>query len=145
MGITSYIVDAQVPEQLVTAVKAHIHSQFLFLLTLNALLLVVGSLVEIYAAIVAIAPLIVPLGAAFGVEPLHLGVIFLANLELGFLTPPFGLNLFLSSSRFSKPLTEVTKNAFPFLLIMAFAVLLITYVPGMSVGLVKILGSHRAL
>jgi tripartite ATP-independent transporter DctM subunit len=145
MGITSYIVDAQVPEQLVTAVKAHIHSQFLFLLTLNALLLFVGSLVEIYAAIVAIAPLIVPLGAAFGVEPLHLGVIFLANLELGFLTPPFGLNLFLSSSRFSKPLTEVTKNAFPFLLIMAFAVLLITYVPGMSVGLVKILGSHRAL
>jgi tripartite ATP-independent transporter DctM subunit len=145
MGITSYIVDAQVPEQLVTAVKAHIHSQFLFLLTLNALLLVVGSLVEIYAAIVAIAPLIVPLGAAFGVEPLHLGVIFLANLELGFLTPPFGLNLFLSSSRFSKPLTEVTKNAFPFLLIMALAVLLITYVPGMSVGLVKLLGSHPAL
>ncbi|HXB54189.1 MAG TPA: TRAP transporter large permease subunit [Vicinamibacteria bacterium] len=145
MGITSYIVDAQIPDLLVTAVKAHIHSQFLFLLTLNALLLFVGSLVEIYAAIVAIAPLIVPLGAAFGVEPLHLGVIFLANLELGFLTPPFGLNLFLSSSRFNKPLTEVTKNAFPFLLIMALAVLLITYVPSMSEGLVRLLGSHRPL
>jgi C4-dicarboxylate transporter DctM subunit len=114
-------------------------------LTLNALLLFVGSLVEIYAAIVAIAPLIVPLGVAFGVEPLHLGVIFLANLELGFLTPPFGLNLFLSSSRFNKPLTEVTKNAFPFLVIMGLAVLLITYVPSMSEGLVKLLGSHRAL
>jgi tripartite ATP-independent transporter DctM subunit len=145
MGITSYIVDAQIPDLLVTAVKAHIHSQFLFLLTLNALLLFVGSLVEIYAAIVAIAPLIVPLGAAFGVGPLHLGVIFLANLELGFLTPPFGLNLFLSSSRFNKPLTEVTKNAFPFLVIMGLAVLLITYVPSMSEGLVKLLGSHRAL
>jgi tripartite ATP-independent transporter DctM subunit len=140
MGITSYVVDAQIPDHLATWVKAHIHSQILFLLALNALLLVVGSLVEIYAAIVALAPLVVPIGAAFGVQPIHLGVIFLANLEAGFLCPPFGLNLFLSSSRFGKPLTKVTGYAFPFLLIMVGAVLLITYLPGLSLGILRALG-----
>jgi len=140
MGITSYIVDAQIPDQLATWVRAHIHSQVLFLLALNALLLVVGSLVEIYAAIVALAPLVVPIGAAFGVHPVHLGVIFLANLEAGFLCPPFGLNLFLSSSRFGKPLTAVTRHALPFLLIMVVAVLLITYLPGLSLGILRALG-----
>jgi tripartite ATP-independent transporter DctM subunit len=140
MGITSYVVDAQIPDQLATLVKANISSPLVFLLALNALLLVVGSLVEIYAAIVALAPLVVPIGAAFGVHPVHLGVIFLANLEAGFLCPPFGLNLFLSSSRFGKPLTAVTRHAFPFLLIIATAVLLITYVPAMSVGVLRLFG-----
>ena len=140
MGITSYVVDAQVPEQLVLWVRTHIHSQVMFLLALNLLLIVVGCLVDIFSAIVVLAPLIVTLGAAFGVDPVHQGVIFLANLELGFLTPPVGLNLYLSSSRFGKPLTEVTRHAFPFLLIMALAVLLITYVPELSVGVLKALG-----
>ena len=140
MGITSYIVDAQVPEQLVAWVKAHIHSQFVFLLALNALLIVVGCLVDIFSAIVVLAPLIAPMGAAFGVDPIHQGVIFLANLELGFLTPPVGLNLYLSSSRFGKPLTEVTRHAFPFLLIMSAAVLIITYVPALSLGVLRALG-----
>ena len=140
MGITSYIVDAQVPETLVAWVKAHIHSPVAFLLALNAVLLVIGSLVEIYAAIVALAPLVVPVAAAFGVDPIHQGIIFLANLEAGFLCPPFGLNLFLSSSRFREPLTRVTRNTFPFLLIIAAAVLLITYVPGLSLWLPRALG-----
>jgi C4-dicarboxylate transporter DctM subunit len=140
MGLTSYIVDAQVPEALVGWVRAHIESRFVFLLVLNALLLVVGSLVEMFAAIVALAPLIVPLGNAFGIDPLHLGVIFLANLEAGFLTPPFGLNLFLSSSRFGRPLTEVTRDALPFLWIMCVAVLLITYLPVLSLGVPRLLG-----
>jgi len=140
MGITSYVVDAQLPEALVAWVKGHIHSQVMFLLALNALLLVIGSLVEIYAAIVVLAPLVVPVASAFGVDPIHQGVIFLANLEAGFLCPPFGLNLFLSSSRFGKPLTQVTRNTFPFLLIIAAAVLLITYVPWMSLGVVRALG-----
>ncbi|HUL79593.1 MAG TPA: TRAP transporter large permease subunit [Vicinamibacteria bacterium] len=140
MGITSYVVDAQIPDQLASWVRTHIHSEILFLLALNALLLVVGSLVEIYAAIIALAPLVVPIGAAFGVQPIHLGVIFLANLEAGFLCPPFGLNLFLSSSRFGKPLTRVTAYALPFLLIMVAAVLLITYVPALSIGVLKALG-----
>jgi C4-dicarboxylate transporter DctM subunit len=140
MGITSYIVDAQIPDQLATVVRSEIHSPLVFLLALNALLLVVGSLVEIYAAIVALAPLVVPIGAAFGIHPIHLGVIFLANLEAGFLCPPFGLNLFLSSSRFGKPLTSVTRYAFPFLLIMVAAVLAITYVPQISVGILGFFG-----
>jgi C4-dicarboxylate transporter, DctM subunit len=145
MGITSYVVDAQMPEQIVGFVHTHVHSRFAFLLALNALLLVVGSLVEMFAAIVALAPLVVPVGAAFGVHPLHLGVIFLANLEAGFLLPPFGLNLFLSSSRFSKPLTEVTRHALPFLLIMAVGVLLITYVPELSLGILRALGKYEAV
>ena len=144
MGITSYVVDAQVPEQLVGWVRTHIHSPLVFLLALNALLIVVGCLVDIFSAIVVLAPLIAPLGAAFGVHPVHQGVIFLANLELGFLTPPVGLNLYLASSRFGKPLTEVTRHAFPFLLIMALAVLLITYVPDLSLGILKVLGKYEA-
>ena len=144
MGITSYVVDAQVPEQLVGWVHTHIHSPVVFLLALNLLLVVVGCLVDIFSAIVVLAPLIAPLGAAFGVHPVHQGVIFLANLELGFLTPPVGLNLYLASSRFSKPLTEVTRHAFPFLLIMALAVLLITYVPDLSLGILKLLGKYEA-
>jgi tripartite ATP-independent transporter DctM subunit len=143
MGITSYVVDAQIPDQLVAWVKVHIHSQFVFLLALNLLLIVVGCLVDIFSAIVVLAPLIAPMGAAFGVDPVHQGVIFLANLELGFLTPPVGLNLYLSSSRFGKPLPEVTRTAFPFLVIMAIAVLLITYVPDMSLGILKLLGRYE--
>ena len=104
MGSTSYIVDAQIPDMLLRWVQTHIDSQVVFLLALNVLLIVVGCLVDIFSAIVILAPLIAPMGAAFGVHPVHLGVIFLANLELGFLTPPVGLNLFLSSSRFNKPL-----------------------------------------
>jgi tripartite ATP-independent transporter DctM subunit len=143
MGITSYVVDAQIPDQLVAWVKGHIHSQVVFLLALNLLLIVVGCLVDIFSAIVILAPLIAPMGAAFGVDPVHQGVIFLANLELGFLTPPVGLNLYLSSSRFGKPLPEVTRTAFPFLVIMAVAVLLITYVPDMSLGILKLLGRYE--
>ena len=105
--------------------------------------IVVGCLVDIFSAIVVLAPLIAPMGAAFGVDPIHQGVIFLANLELGFLTPPVGLNLYLSSSRFGKPLPEVTRTAFPFLVIMAVAVLLITYVPDMSLGILKLLGRYE--
>src|SRR5205823_11629080 len=103
LGLTSYLVDAEIPTRLLAWVQAHIHSQWEFLLALNLLLLVLGSVLEIYSAIVVLAPLVAPLGVAFGVEPVHLGVVFLANLELGFLFPPMGLNLFLSASRFQKP------------------------------------------
>jgi C4-dicarboxylate transporter DctM subunit len=123
MGLTNYLVDVQIPDRLLAWVQTHIHSQALFLLALNVFLLVMGSLVEIYAAIVILAPLVVPLGAAFGVDPIHLGVIFLANLELGFLFPPVGLNLFLSSSRFNKPLPGLYRDVLPFLIILAVGVL----------------------
>jgi C4-dicarboxylate transporter, DctM subunit len=140
MGLTNYLVDAQLPDQMLEWVQAHIHSQAMFLLALNVFLLVVGSVVEIYAAIVILAPLIVPMGAAFEVNPIHLGVIFLANLELGFLFPPVGLNLFLSSSRFGKPLTQLYRHVVPFLIILAIGVLLVTYIPSMSLGLLHLLG-----
>jgi C4-dicarboxylate transporter DctM subunit len=111
-----------------------------FLLALNVLLLVLGSVLEIYSAIVILAPLIVPMGNAFGVNPVHLGVIFLANLELGFLFPPMGLNLFLSSSRFNKPLPALYKHVLPFLIILGIGVLLITYIPAMSLGILTLFG-----
>jgi len=144
MGSTSYIVDAQIPDLLLTWVRTHIDSQIAFLLALNVLLVVVGCLVDIFSAIVILAPLIAPMGAAFGVHPVHLGVIFLANLELGFLTPPVGLNLFLSSSRFNKPLLQVYRDTFPFLVILAIGVLLITYIPDMSLGILKLLSKYEA-
>jgi C4-dicarboxylate transporter DctM subunit len=140
MGITSYIVDAQIPDTLVSWVRSHIESRWVFLLALNGLLIVVGCLVDIFSAIVVLAPLLVPMATAFEVHPLHLGVVFLSNLELGYLTPPVGLNLFLSASRFDKPLTALFKYVFPFLLMMALSVLLITYVPDFSLGLLKLLG-----
>jgi C4-dicarboxylate transporter DctM subunit len=136
LGLTSYLVDAEVPTRLLAWVQAHIHSQWGFLLTLNLLLLVLGSVLEIYSAIVVLAPLVAPLGVAFGVDPVHLGVVFLANLELGFLFPPMGLNLFLSASRFGKPLPLLYRKALPFLIIMAVGVLLITYVPAITTGVV---------
>ncbi|MFN7135755.1 MAG: TRAP transporter large permease, partial [Myxococcales bacterium] len=123
MGLTSYLVDAEIPEALLEWTKVHIESKYVFLLALNAVLLVLGSVLEIYAAIVVLAPLLTPMAAAYGIDPLHLGVVFLANLELGFLFPPMGLNLILSSTRFNQPLTRLYKVAFPFLLIMTVGVL----------------------
>jgi TRAP-type C4-dicarboxylate transport system permease large subunit len=106
---------------------------------LNAVLLVLGSVLEIYSAIVVLAPLVAPLGVAYGIDPIHLGVVFLANLELGFLFPPMGLNLFLAASRFEKPLPYMYRKAFPFLLIMSAGVLAITYLPAITTGVVALL------
>jgi tripartite ATP-independent transporter DctM subunit len=139
LGFTNYLIDAQIGEALTDWAQAHIKQQWIFLLALNAMLLVLGSVFEIYAAIIVLAPLVAPLGVAFNVDPLHLGVVFLANLELGFLFPPMGLNLFLSASRFGMPLPSLYRYALPFLLIMAVGVLIITYVPAMTTGVVNLL------
>jgi tripartite ATP-independent transporter DctM subunit len=140
MGLTSYMVDAQVAQALLEWVKSHIDSRLVFLLALNAFLLVVGCLVDIFSAIVVVVPLITPIAAAYGVHPVHLGIVFLANLELGYLTPPVGMNLFLSSSRFERPLVKVYRDTLPFLFILTLGVLFITYVPEMTVGVLKLLG-----
>jgi tripartite ATP-independent transporter DctM subunit len=132
MGLTNYMVDAEVPMKATAWVKDHIHSRGMFLLALNVFLLIVGCLMDIYSAIAVVVPLILPVSAAFGVHPLHLGIIFLANLELGYLTPPVGMNLFLASYRFERPVMEVTRHALPFLLLLMLMVLLITYAPGLS-------------
>jgi C4-dicarboxylate transporter, DctM subunit len=143
LGLTSWFVDAEIPTRLVGWMTGHVHSPALFLLMLNAVLLVLGSVLEIYSAIVVLAPLVAPLGRAYGIEPIHLGVVFLANLELGFLFPPMGLNLFLSASRFGKPLPYVYRKAFPFLLIMSAGVLAITYLPAVTTGVVQLLTGAR--
>ncbi len=142
LGLTNYLVLAEVPMRLVDWVQTHIHSQWVFLLVLNVMLLVLGSVLEIYSAIVVLVPLVAPLGVAFNVHPVHLGVIFLSNLELGFLCPPMGLNLFLSATRFHKPLPVLYRNALPFLLIMSLGVLVITYVPWATLGLLQLLGKN---
>ncbi|TMQ52097.1 MAG: TRAP transporter large permease subunit [Candidatus Eisenbacteria bacterium] len=140
MGLTSYMVDAEVPAKVLEWTEGHVHSPLVFLLYLNLFLLVVGCLMDIFSAIVVVVPLIVPVGMAFGINPVHLGIIFIANLELGYLTPPVGLNLYLASFRFGRPMLEVTRAAVPMLLILGFGVLVITYVPWLTTGVLKALG-----
>jgi tripartite ATP-independent transporter DctM subunit len=140
VGLTNYLVGAQVPSRLLEWTRGHIDSPMAFLLALNLFLLAVGCLMDIFSAIVVVVPLIVPLGAAFGIHPVHLGIIFIANLELGYLTPPVGLNLFLSSYRFKRPLLEVTRASLPMLGILGIGVLAITYIPWLSLALLRMLG-----
>lgn len=140
MGLTNYLVDAQVPTRLVEWAQGTISSPLAFLLALNVFLLLVGCMMDIFSAIVVVVPLIVPLGAAFGIHPVHLGIIFVANLELGYLTPPVGLNLFLSSYRFEQPLMKIYRAAVPMLIILGIGVLLITYLPWLTTGLLDLLG-----
>jgi len=135
LGLTSWLVDAQVPYRLLEWGQDTLASKWAFLLALNLLLLAVGCLMDVFSAIAVIVPLIAPLGLAFGVDPVHLGIIFLANLELGFLTPPVGVNLFLASYRFDKPILEITRAVLPWLALRAAIVLLITYVPFLTLML----------
>jgi TRAP-type C4-dicarboxylate transport system permease large subunit/TRAP-type C4-dicarboxylate transport system permease small subunit len=133
-------VDAQVPDRMLAWAKDSIASPLLFLLALNVFLLVVGCLMDIFSAIVVVVPLIVPMGLAFGIDPIHLGIIFVANLELGYLTPPVGLNLFLASYRFERPLLKIWRAAIPMLVILGIGVLLITYMPSLTLGLLELVG-----
>jgi len=135
LGFTGYLIDAQVPEFLITWVQGAVHSPLVFLLAVNVFLLIVGCLMDIFSAIVVVVPILLPIGAAYGIDPVHLGIIFLANLELGYLTPPVGMNLYLSSYRFNKPMPEVCRAIVPILLVLLVGVLLITYVPFMSTAL----------
>ncbi|HVS02410.1 MAG TPA: TRAP transporter large permease subunit [Thermoanaerobaculia bacterium] len=129
MGLTSWLVDAQVPAQVLEWVQQYVQSPLAFLLLLNVFLLLVGCLMDIFSAIVVVVPLIAPLGEAYGIHPVHLGIVFIANLELGYLTPPVGLNLFLASYRFERPLLEIYRAAVPYLVLRGLGVLLVTYVP----------------
>jgi len=135
LGFTNYLVDAEIMTRAADWATSTIHSRWVFLLALNLFLLIVGCLMEIYAAIVIQAPLLVTIGHAFGIDPVHLGIIFLANLELGYLTPPVGLNLLLSSYRFKKSVPEVLRAVTPLTLVMSAGVLLITYIPALTTTL----------
>jgi C4-dicarboxylate transporter, DctM subunit len=138
-GLSYYIVDVEFPTRLADWLHAAVSSKFVFLILLNLALLVVGCFMDIFSAITVVVPLIVPLGAAYGVHPVHLGIIFLANLELGYLTPPVGINLFLASYRFNEPLARIYKVVIPFLLVLLATVLVITYVPWITTGLLKVI------
>jgi C4-dicarboxylate transporter, DctM subunit len=126
------IVDTQAPENFARWMQGAVESKYLFLLFLNLALLAVGCLMDIFSAILVILPLVSPLGEAYGINPVHLGIIFIMNLEVGFLTPPVGLNLFLANYRFKKPFTEVCRYVLPFLLVQLAVLLLVTYIPVLS-------------
>lgn len=140
MGLTNYVVDAQVPAKMIEFMRGHIHSKYTFLILLNLCMLAVGCLMDIFSAIIVVVPLILPIAQEFGVHPVHLGIIFLTNLEIGYSTPPVGLNLFISSYRLKKPIPELCRSALPFLAILIIALMIITYVPDMSLALVRLLG-----
>jgi tripartite ATP-independent transporter DctM subunit len=140
VGLTNYLVNAQVPMHLIEWTKAHVESRVAFLLALNLFLLLVGTLMDIFSAIVVVVPLIVPLAQAYDLSLVHLGIIFVANLELGYLHPPLGLNLLLASYRFKKSVLEVTWATLPMLGILVLGVLLITYVDWLTLGLLRVFG-----
>ena len=140
VGLTNYLVNAQVPTLLIDWTQSHIESKWVFLLALNGFLLLVGTVMDIFSAIVVVVPLLLPLAEAYGISYVHLGVIFIANLELGYLHPPLGLNLLLASYRFKKPVLEVTWATLPMLGILLIGVLLITYVPWLTLGILQMLG-----
>jgi C4-dicarboxylate transporter, DctM subunit len=132
LGFTNYLVDAQVPTQAVEWVTSVVQSKYAFLLALNVCLLMVGCVMDMYSAIVVMVPLIVPLARAYGIDPIHLGIIFLANMELGLLTPTVGMNIFLSSYRFNKPVLQVSRSVIPMQCMLLIGVLLITYLPPLT-------------
>ena len=140
LGFTNYLIDAQIPSRAVEWVTGTVHSKYAFLLALNVCLLVVGCVMDMYSAIVVVVPIIVPLGMAYGVDPLHLGIIFLANMELGLLTPTAGINIFLSSYRFQKPVLQVSRAVLPMQCVLIVGLLLITYFPALTTFLPHWLG-----
>jgi tripartite ATP-independent transporter DctM subunit len=140
LGLTNFLVDAEVPAHAVDWTTRVVHSPVLFLLLLNVFLIIVGCLMDIYSAIIIQVPLLVPLGMAYGIDPIQLGIIFLANLELGYLTPPVGLNLYMSSYRFGKPVPVVLRSVLPIIIVLHIGVLVITYVPALTTLLPRWLG-----
>ena len=139
MGLTSYLVDAEIPSKAAEWAILNIDSRWKFLLVLNIALILVGCMMDIYSALIVVVPLILPMAEAFGISPIHLGIIFLVNLQLGYLTPPVGMNLFLATFRFDKTLLRVARYALPFLLILLIVVILVTYVPWLSIGILNLL------
>ena len=129
MGLTNLLIDAQVPTKILSYMQLHIDSQLHFLILLNAFLLIVGCMMDIFSATVVVVPLILPIAMSYGINPVHLGIIFLANLEIGYSTPPVGINLFIASQRFNRPVLSLFRAALPFLALMILWLGLVTYVP----------------
>lgn len=139
LALTAYFVEAEIPQNMFSIMQEHIHDPLTFLLILNLFLLMVGAVMDIFSAIVVILPLIAPLALQFGVNPYHLGIIFLVNLEIGYLTPPVGLNLFIASFRFGRPIVAIYRAVLPFIALLIGCLLVITYVPSLTVGSLSLL------
>ncbi len=138
-GFVNYLIDAEVPMSILDWMQRYISDKYTFLLVLNLFLLVVGCLMDIFSALIVVVPLVAPVAAGFGVDPVHLGIVFLTNLEIGYLTPPVGLNLFISSFRFKEPVVKLYSASIPFLLLMLIALVVITYWPALSLWLVDVM------
>ena len=140
MATTNYLVDQQVPMRLFELIREYISSKYTFLLLLNIFLLIVGSMLDIFSALVLVVPIIIPIAEAYGVDLIHLGIIFLTNLQIGYCTPPVGLNLFLASYRFDKPVVTLYRATLPFLALLMLTLIIITYFPIISLFLVNLWG-----
>ena len=137
MGLTNYLIDAEIPMKILAYMKNFIDSKLTFLILLNIFLLVVGCMMDIFSAIIVVVPLIVPIAQSFGVDMVHLGIIFLTNLEIGYSTPPVGINLFIAGSRFNKPIFELYRAVLPFLGLRLIGLIIVTYFPWLSLTLIK--------
>ncbi len=140
MASTNYLIDQQIPSRLFDFIQSYIHNKYTFLLLLNVFLLIVGAMLDIFSALVLIVPLILPIATGYGINPIHLGIIFLTNLQIGYCTPPVGLNLFLASYRFNRPVTELYRATLPFLGLLLITLLIITYIPWLSTVLLQFVG-----
>jgi tripartite ATP-independent transporter DctM subunit len=137
MGLTNYLIDAELPMRLLDFIRAHIESKYLFLVVMNLFLLAVGCTMGIFSALVVVVPLVVPIAQAYGIHPIHLGIIFLANLEIGASIPPLGINLFIASIRFERPVLRLYVASLPFIALLLLALALITYLPWLSLALLN--------
>jgi len=140
MASTNYLIDQEVPMKLFQLVSAHITSKWTFLLILNGFLLLLGCILDIFSAIVLVVPLVLPLARGYQIDPIHLGIIFLANMQIGYNTPPIGMNLFIAGYRFKQPVVTLYRATLPFLAILMVTVLIITYWPDLSLFLVRLRG-----
>ena len=134
LGLANYLIDAQIPAKILGSMQHFVKSPLVFLLFLNLFLLIVGALMDIFSAIMVIVPLLIPIAQSFGINPVHLGIIFMVNLGIGYSTPPIGMNLFISSMRFERSITFLYRAALPFLLILLIALALITYIPALTLA-----------
>ena len=137
LASTNYVIETEVPMRLFAAIREHIDGKFTFLILLNVFLLGLGMMLDIFSALVIVVPIILPIAIGYGIDPVHLGIVFLANMQIGYITPPVGMNLFIASYRFDKPVMEVYRATVPFFVILLATVLIITYWPALSLALVR--------
>jgi tripartite ATP-independent transporter DctM subunit len=137
LASTNFLIDAEIPMKLFTLIQTYVENKYVFLILLNLLLLVLGAILDIFSALVIMVPLILPVAIGYGIDPIHLGIVFLANMQIGYFTPPVGMNLFIASYRFKLPVADIYRSTLPFMMVLLVALLIITYWPALSLLLVR--------